>query len=122
MTNSNRYIESYVYDGGVGVLVELEISNSAARTSESFIRLAKNLAMHIAAMAPASVDDLLGQPSVADTGVAVEALIAQAAAELQVEIGVLRFVRWVANPQAPLQPEPPRSPAVIQDLRAQDEA
>ena len=118
MNDSNRHIESYAHDGGIGVLVELEISDPAARRSESFIRLAKDIATHIAAMAPASIEDLLGQPSVAETGITVEALLAQAAAELQVGIKVVRFMRWAVGPQDSLLPEPPRSPAVIQDLRA----
>lgn len=117
MTDSTRFIESYVLAGAIGVLVELEISDSMARRSESFARLAKDLAMHIAAMAPASVEELLDQPAVADVAVLVNELVARTASDLQVKIAVLRFVRWVANPQELLEPEPPRSPAVIYNLR-----
>ena len=118
MTDSTRFIESYVHAGAIGVLIELGISDSTARRSESFTQLAKDLAMHIAAMAPASVEALLDQPAVADIGVSVNELVARTASDLHVEIAVLRFVRWVASPQEPLEPEPPRSAAVIRDLRA----
>ena len=117
MTDSNRFIESYVYNGRVGVLVELGISDSSTMRSDSFTRLAKDLAMQIATMAPASVEELLEQPSVTDTDISVSELIARVDGELHVKIAVLRFVRWVAHPEEPLEPEPPRSPAVIQNLR-----
>jgi hypothetical protein len=37
--------------------------------------------------------------------------------DLREEIAVARFVRWSTESQEPLHPEPPRSPAVIYDLR-----
>jgi len=118
MTDSSGFIESYVHNGGIGVLVELGISDSTVRKSGSFTQLAKDLAMHIAAMAPTSVEELLNQPSVADIGISVNELVARTAGDLHVDITVLRFVRWVANQEVPLDPEPPRSPAVIHNLRA----
>jgi elongation factor Ts len=118
MDHSTHFIESYVHNGGLGVLVELGVSDSMATRSDVFTRLAKDLAMHIAAMGPSSVEDLLEQPFVKDPGITVSQLVAQAAGDLREQIAVLRFVRWVANPQEPLQPEPPRSPAVIHRLRS----
>ena len=118
MTHSDRFIESYVHNSGIGVLVELGVSDSIVTRSVVFTSLAKDLAMHITAMAPASVEELLQQPSVKDPEITVSQLVARAAGELREQIVVLRFVRWVANPQEPLQPEPPRSPAVIYNLRS----
>ncbi len=118
MNHSNHFIESYVHNGGIGVLVELAFSDSTTARSDVFQRLAKDLAMHIAAMAPASIEDLLQQPSVADPAITVSELIARTDENLHEEIAVLRFVRWSAHPQESLQPKPPRSPAVINDLRS----
>lgn len=64
MDYPNRFIESYVHNAGIGVLVELGISGSVVPYSDVLARLAKDLAMHIAAMAPISVGELLQQPSV----------------------------------------------------------
>jgi hypothetical protein len=50
--------------------------------------------MQIAGMSPTCIEDLLSQPSVANTDIIVEALIAGCAAELQAKISVVRFVRW----------------------------
>ncbi len=118
MDNSRNFIESYVHNGDIGVLVELSVSSSIAIRSDVFTYLAKDLAMHITAMAPASVEELLQQPSVKDPGMTVDQLIVRAAHELREQIAVLRFVRWVADPQERLRPEPPRSPAVIHNLRS----
>ena len=117
MNFPSHFIEGYVHNGGVGVLVELGVSDSVVTRSDVFTRLAKDLAMHIAAMAPASVEELLQQPSVKDPDLTVSQLVARVAGDLHEQIGVLRFMRWVASPQEPLQPEPPRSPAVIYNLR-----
>jgi len=118
MNYPNHFIESYVHNGGIGVLIELGFSDSATSRSEVFTRLAKDLALHIAAMAPASIEDLLQQPSVADISITVGELISRADGNLDEKIAVLRFVRWSTNPQDALQPGPPRSPAVIYDLRS----
>ena len=66
MDYPNHFIESYVQNGGIGVLVELGISDSVVTRSDAFTRLAKDLTMHIAAMAPTSVEELLQQPFVKD--------------------------------------------------------
>jgi len=116
MEYSSRFIESYVHNNGIGVLVELGISDSVAVRSEAFGRLAKDLALQIAAMAPASVEELLEHPFVKDPGITVSQQITRTADELREKIGVLRFVRWVADSGDSLQPEPPRSPALIYRL------
>lgn len=117
MNFSSHFIESYVHNGGIGVLVELGVSDSVVTKSGVFTSLAKDLAMHIAAMAPASIEELLQQPSVKDPDITVNQLIARVAGDLREKIAVVRFVRWSADQQEPLQPEPPRSPAVIYNLR-----
>lgn len=117
MNFPNHFIESYVHNGGIGVLVELGVSDSVVTKHDAFMGLARDLAMHIAAMAPASVEELLQQPFVKDPDMAVSLLIARVAGELREKVAVVRFVRWIANPPEPVQPEPPRSPAVIYNFR-----
>jgi elongation factor Ts len=116
MTYVDTFIESYVHNGGIGVLVELESSDSITIRSELFRLLAKDIAMHVAAMAPASIDELMQQPSVRDPGQSVSELIAAAERSLRAGIRPRRYVRWVAN-ERETSPPPPRSPAVIHDIR-----
>lgn len=118
MVHSDRFIESYVHNGGIGVLVELRLSDSVVVGSTAFKTLAKDLALHIAAVAPTSVEDLLQQPFVKNPKMSVAHVVAQVAADLREKIVVLRFVRWVTDPPTPSESEPPRSPAVIHRLRS----
>jgi elongation factor Ts len=113
----NHFIESYVHNGGIGVLIELDVSDSCATRTDEFKSLAKDLAMQVGAMNPSSVDDLLSQPFIKDPERTVDQRIAIVAQTLQSKIAVRRFVRWNAEPQGPSAPEPPRTPAVIYDLR-----
>lgn len=113
----NHYIESYVHNGGIGVLMELDASDSFALRMDSFKLLASDLAMHIAAMSPSTVEDLLSHPLVKNPEQTVEQRISQVAEELKSKVVVKRFVRWTAEPQKPDFTEPPRTPAVIYDLR-----
>ena len=107
-----HFIVSYVHKNAIGVLVELGVPDSTLAKTEAFALLAQDVATHIAAMAPVSVEELLQHPFVKDPEITVNQLIAQIADG----ITILRYVRWVAGPE-PLQPEPPRSPAVIYNLR-----
>jgi elongation factor Ts len=113
----NHYIESYVHNGRIGVLVELDVSDSIVTRIDGFTSLAKDIAMHIAAEAPASVAELLLQQFVKDPSLTVGQLISKAANELREQIAVRRFVRWDSEPAKPENTEPPRSPAVIYRLR-----
>jgi len=116
MTYFDTCIESYVHNGGIGVLVEFESSDSITIRSELFRLLAKDVAMHIAAMAPTSVDECMNQGFVRDPGQTVSELIAAAEQSLRARLRLRRYVRWVANEWEASQP-PPRSPAVIHDIR-----
>ncbi|HJR72482.1 MAG TPA: hypothetical protein VJ806_02435 [Luteimonas sp.] len=118
MNYSDRFIESYVHNGGIGVLIELGASDPVVVKSDTFKFLAKDLAMHIAAMAPATVDDLMRQPFVKDSELTINQLVARTAGGFRESIAILRFVRWSTEAQEPPQPEPPKSPAVIYNLRS----
>jgi elongation factor Ts len=104
MNYSDRFIESYVHNGDIGVLVELGVSDSIVTRSEAFTRLAKDLAMHIAAMAPTTVEELLQQPFIKDPDATVDQLVARVAGDLHEKVAVLRFIRWVASPLSHCNP------------------
>jgi elongation factor Ts len=113
----NHYIESYVHNGGIGVLIELDASDSFVSRVDLFRLLASDLAMHVAAMNPSTVEDLLSQPFVKDPEHTVEQAISRVAEELKNKVIVRRFVRWTVEPQKPSFTEPPKTPAVIYDFR-----
>jgi elongation factor Ts len=117
MDHYNHYIESYVHNGRIGVLIELDLSDPIVTRIDVFTNLAKDLAIHIAALASNSVDELLQQPFVKNPSITIDQLISGEANTLREQISVTRFVRWDSEPTKPETPEPPRSPAVIYRLR-----
>ncbi len=102
-------IESYVHTGGrVGALVELGCeSDFVARTPE-FRALAHDIAMQVAAMSPAYLDEgdieegddrspaqvsLLRQPFIKDNSSSVGEVVQELAAKMGENVRVLRFSR-----------------------------
>lgn len=105
-----RFIESYVHNGRIGVLVEFGVSmDVTARTSECSA-LAKNIAMHIAATNPSNIEELMKQPYVKNTSIDVQHYLAEVSTDLGEKITITRFVRWDDEPEQPSTP--PKSPAV----------
>lgn len=117
-SNFNRYIDSYVHQGRIGVLIEFDVAIFSSRLPE-FVALTRDLAIQIAATEPGSVAELLNQSFLKDPAVTVEQQISLLARKLKETISVTRFVRWKAEVPTPFEPEPPGSPAVI--CRAADE-
>ena len=115
VSNYNRYIFSYVHAGRIGVLVEFGVSPHASEEN-AFLSLAKDVAMHIAASAPGSMEDLLQQPFVKEPSVTVFELLNESSIVLTEEVSITRFVRWTAEMEKPMETEPPKSPAVIHRL------
>ena len=122
MSYFNYFIESYVHDGRIGVLVEMDVSDTFAFRSDSFKDFARDVALQVAAMNPASVEELVAQPSVKDPEHTVAERMALLVQEIRTDVLVRRFVRWDTELQRPDFPGPPRTPAVIYDLRKAKEA
>lgn len=89
-------VTSYVHNGRLGVLLVLYAETDFVVRSEPFQELAHELSMHIAAMAPETVDVLLEQPYVKDSSITVDAFIKQATARVGERIRVDRFCRYEA--------------------------
>jgi elongation factor Ts len=87
------------------------------RTDE-FQTLVRDTALHIAALAPTTLDELLAQPFVKDTSKTVADLYKAASSTLDERIAVTRFIRWSSqDDDAPPGSTPPRTPAVILSFR-----
>ena len=86
-------IGTYNHDGRIGVLVEVNCETDFVARNEIFTDLVKNLAMHIAAMEPVDIAELLEQPFVKDPSVTVADYVKDHAARLGENIVVRRFAR-----------------------------
>ena len=61
-TTGAGFLESYIHNGRVGVLLEVRCETDFVTRAEPFKELAHNLALHIAAAAPAATEALPKQP------------------------------------------------------------
>jgi len=114
----HRYIESYVHNGRIGVLVELETNDDFTARTEEFGLLARDLAIHIAAMDPIGISEveleslqrawpdarpvradslLLSQQFVRSDTLTVAQYIRQTERDLGSRISVRRFQRWTCD-------------------------
>ena len=87
-------LETYIHSGRVGVMLELRVETDFVAHSEPVKQFAKDLAMHIAAMSPESVDDLLKQPFVKDQDMTIESLLTATIAKVGENMKVARFARY----------------------------
>jgi elongation factor Ts len=84
---------SYTHAERIGVLLEVRAETDFVVRSEPFRELVHDLAMHIAAAAPANVDELLAQPFVKDESKTVKDLIGGVIAKVGENIVVKQFYR-----------------------------
>ena len=85
-------IESYIHNTRkVGSMIVLLCETDFVARNIEFQKLAKDLAMHITAMKPGSVSELLEQPFIRDQDVTVKDLVNQSIAKLGENIQIDRF-------------------------------
>lgn len=85
-------VEAYVHNTRkIGSMIELLCETDFVARNVEFQHLAHDLAMHIAAMKPGSLDDLLVQPFIKDQDLTVQDLINQSIAKLGENIQVGEF-------------------------------
>lgn len=106
-----RHIESYGHKGKIGVLVEFAMGNDFTPYTDEFLVFAKDIALHVAASSPVSVEDLLQQAFVKNSDSTVGQLLIETSNTLREQISIVRIVRWQAEMTRPEQPEPPGAPA-----------
>ena len=78
----------------VGAMVELLCETDFVARNPLFTELAHELAMHIAAMDPKDIDELLEQPYIKNQDITIRDLIIDYIAKLGENIKVNRFVRF----------------------------
>ncbi|HWY79056.1 MAG TPA: translation elongation factor Ts [Candidatus Sulfotelmatobacter sp.] len=88
-------IEAYIHGAGkVGVLVALLCETDFVAKTDEFKKLAKEVAMQIAAMHPEDVDSLLKQEYIRDSSQTIEQLIKGVIGKLGENITIKQFVRF----------------------------
>ncbi len=88
-------VVSYIHSGGtIGVLLEVVCETDFVAKNPLFVELARDIAMHIAAMNPENNDTLLAQPYIKDASITAKDRITQAIAQIGENIKVSRFTRF----------------------------
>src|SRR3989338_1650911 len=88
-------IEAYIHSNQkVGVLLELRSETDFVARNPQFKDLAHDLAMHIAAAEPHTVEDFMQQPFIKDESKSVGTLVQEAIARFGENISVARFTRF----------------------------
>lgn len=86
-------VASYIHTGSqVGAMVVLSCETDFVSKNEAFMALARDIAMHAAAMRPAGVGELLEQPFIKDAGKPLKALLSEAAQKFGERVEVSEIV------------------------------
>lgn len=90
-------VGSYVHDGTIGALVLLSSETDFVAKNPEFMALAREIAMHVSAMAPESTEALLGQPFIKDPSKTVADLISEATQKFGERLELSTFARLSAR-------------------------
>lgn len=88
-------VDAYIHTGSrIGVMIELYCETDFAASTEVFRRFARDMAMHIAAANPSSIDDLLNQEYYRDPARTVNDMLLDCVVSLKENVAIRRFVRY----------------------------
>ena len=90
-------IGSYTHDGDIGAMVLLSSESDFVAKNPEFSALARELAMHVAAMDPENTEALLAQPFIKDGGKTVQDLLNEATQKFGERAEVSNFMRLSAR-------------------------
>lgn len=94
-TTGEGVVEAYIHaTRKVGSMVELLCETDFVARNPLFTELAHEVAMHIAAMDPESLNELLKQPFIKDQDITVEDLIRGYIAKIGENIKIGKFIRF----------------------------
>lgn len=86
-------VQTYTHNERIGVLLELRSETDFVARSEPFRKLAHDLTMQIAAMAPQNVEELLAQPFIKDQSLTVNDMVNRLIAQVGENVKVASFYR-----------------------------
>ena len=88
-------VEAYIHSGGrIGALVELASETDFVARNQEFKDLARSIAMQVAAMEPADVDELLKQDYIKEPAKTIGDLVTALAAATGENVQVRRIARF----------------------------
>jgi len=87
-------IEGYVHGGRIGVLVEVNCETDFVSRGDDFKTFAHDVAMQIASMNPASVEELLEQNFIKDSKLTIADYLREVTSKLGERIVISRFSRY----------------------------
>ena len=88
-------IACYLHNTGtVGTMVQINAETDFVAKNADFKILADDLAMHVAAMKPVDVAELLGQPFIKEPSLTIDALVKQYIQKFGERIDIARFARF----------------------------
>jgi len=88
-------VASYVHAGGrIGAIVEIASETDFVARGEEFQRLAQEVAMQVAAMAPTDIDELYAQAYIRDASKTIKDLVSAVAVKTGENVSVRRFQRF----------------------------
>ena len=88
-------VASYIHpNNSVGVLLKLACETDYVAKNDDFVALANDINLHIAAMMPESVEELLEQPFVKNPDVTISKLIEENTLKIGERIDVAEFTRY----------------------------
>lgn len=93
-TAGEGVIEAYVHAGRAGVIVEINCETDFVSRSESFKAFAHDVALQIASMNPATIEELLEQPFVKDSKLTIGEYLRDTTSMLGEKIIISRFTRY----------------------------
>ena len=94
-------IASYVHLGGrIATLVELNCETDFVAKTDDFVNLGREIAMQVASMNPASVEELLQQPYIRDPQSTIVELIKGVSGKTGENIVLSRFTRFALGDSA----------------------
>ncbi len=87
-------IEAYCHLGRIGAMIEVSCETDFVARTADFKAFVHDLALHVAAMNPGDLDELLAQPVFNDESLTVERLVAGMIGKMGENIQIQRFARF----------------------------
>jgi len=88
-------VQSYIHSNNtIGVLITLGCETDYVARNEDFIKLAQDIAMHIAAMGTETLEELGEQPYVKNPDITINKLIQESVLKIGERIQVVEFARF----------------------------
>jgi elongation factor Ts len=92
------YIASYIHSNGkIAALVEIKCETDFVARNPEFQEMAKGVAMQVASMAPANVEELLQQEYIKDPSLKIEELVKGLSGKIGEKFVVQRFLRMAVG-------------------------